>query len=99
MATEYQVSATEKVVNDAPDKINYHINSDDYFAFLATLMGFMEESLGKCAECNKEIADGPEREIAHDTRHDLRYVQANYKIVPRPLEAVQEIKGSGNQLA
>lgn len=98
MANEYHNEEGQTVLNDAPEKIDYHINSDDYFAFLATLMGFMEESLGKCADCNKEIAEGPEKGMARDTRQDLRYVQANYKIIPRPQDTIQEIRGGGNQL-
>ena len=92
----YAISSNALIINDSPERINFHIESGDYFAFLATIMGFMEEALGKC---ESDAVSEREKFLARELRHDLRYVQANYTILPRALGDVQEIRSSGNQIA
>lgn len=84
------------VLRDSPAHIDFHIQTGDYFSFLATMMGFMEEALSKC---ESDLVSEKERGIARELRHDLRYIQANYEISPRPLGDIQMIRGSGNLLA
>ncbi|MDB5237502.1 MAG: hypothetical protein JWL88_604 [Parcubacteria group bacterium] len=91
----YVSSSNTLVLNDSPERINFHIESGDYFAFLATVMGFVEEALSKC---ESDLVSEREKFLARELRHDLRYVQANYKILPRSLGDIQEIRGGGNQL-
>jgi hypothetical protein len=83
------------IFRDSPEHIDFHIQSGDYFAFLATMMGFMEEALERC-----EAAQLTEQEckLARGLRHDLRYIQANHEIRPRDLGDIQIIRGSGNLL-
>ena len=84
------------VINDSPERLDFHIRSGDYFSFLATVMGFVEEAITKCG--SGEMSER-EKEIARELRHDLRYVQANYKIVPRTGNDVQTIRPSGDLLS
>lgn len=84
------------VLRDSPEHIDFHIKTGDYFSFLATMMGFMEEALGKC---ESELVSEQERSLARELRHDLRYIQANYQIAPRPLSEIQMIRGKGNLIA
>lgn len=91
----YAVSSNALVLHDSPENIDFHIRSGDYFAFLATMMGFLEEALGNC---ESELVSERERSLARELRHDLRYVQANYRIAPRELVDVQTVRGKGNQL-
>lgn len=78
-----------------PEGTNFHIQSGDYFAFLATIMGFLEEASTKCEQvCQSES----ERQLAHELRQDLRFVHANYKIVPRDFSEIQPVRPSGNVL-
>ncbi|MDB5244927.1 MAG: hypothetical protein JWN90_32 [Parcubacteria group bacterium] len=72
-----------------------HIKSGDYFLFLATMMGAMEELLQKCQQ---GTLTGDEKKYARELRHDLRYVHANYKILPRELGDIQMVQPSGNLL-
>jgi hypothetical protein len=91
----YLQTTESLVLRDSPEHIDFHIQSGDYFAFLATMMGFMEEALSKC---ESDLVSERERYLAHELRHDLRYIQANYRIMPRELGDIQVIRGGGNIL-
>ena len=73
----YALTPRFLLVRDTPERIDFHIEHGDYFAFLATLMGFMEERLGSCCEDSKEY------QLAQDLRKDLCYVHQKYAIVPK----------------
>jgi hypothetical protein len=92
----YVSSLDPLTLNDSPERIDFHIKSGDYFAFLATAMGFIEEALGKC---ESELVTERERFLARELRHDLCYVQAHYAIAEREPSDVREMRGSGNQLS
>ncbi|MDB5265802.1 MAG: hypothetical protein JWM39_515 [Parcubacteria group bacterium] len=83
------------MLNDSPAHIDFHIQAGDYFAFLATMMGFVEEALERC---ESEGVTDKERIAARELRRDLCYVQANYQITPRPHAEIQTIHTSGNLL-
>ena len=83
-----------KFVHDSPERVDFHIRSDDYLAFMATKLGFLEEALQKCASTD---LSNEERVIAKELRADLRYAQANYKVIPR--DEVLEVRPSGNLLS
>ena len=89
----YSLREIPYFVQDSPQHIDMHIKSGDYFLFLATMMGVMEELLGKCEHGG--LTEN-EKYYARELRHDLRYVQANYKIMPRELEEIEIIRPSGN---
>lgn len=91
----YYRTSRSFILSDSPAQIDFHIRNDDYFSFLATLMGFLEEALSR-SEIQALCAS--EQKIAREMRHDLRYVQANYKIVPRELADIQTMRGKGNLL-
>ena len=93
MQATYTFTEQFKILLDSPQQIDFHIRSGDYFAFLATMMGFMEEALSVCA--HDEIVD-QQRKLARELRHDLRYVQANYQVSARPPEDIQIVPGKGN---
>lgn len=79
------------ICNDSPDRLDFHIQSGDYFAFLATKLGFLEEAVKRCGGLS-----GEEKGIAKELRHDLRYVQAHYKILPRGGAEIQDMRPSGD---
>ncbi|HWU24723.1 MAG TPA: hypothetical protein VN086_03140 [Candidatus Paceibacterota bacterium] len=89
----YSISSAALVLRDSPQRIDYHIRTGDYFSVLATIVGFIEDSL---ASQNGMTAE--QKALAHELRTDLRYVQANYTIVPRKLEDIEVIRPSGNLL-
>jgi hypothetical protein len=91
----YEISSTTVVLSDSPQHVDFHIQSGDYFAFLATMMGFIEEALNRC---ESHLVTEEERTAARSLRHELRYVQANYTITPRQLVDVQVVRGGGDQL-
>lgn len=90
----YTIRQNVSVLRDSPQNIDFHIRSGDYFAYLATMMGFMQEAF----ELRDGELTGPEEELARELRNDLRYVQANYAIVPRQLGDIQAIRPSGDLL-
>ncbi|HEV7121325.1 MAG TPA: hypothetical protein VGN56_00705 [Candidatus Paceibacterota bacterium] len=89
----YLYSPNARLLKDSPEHIDLHIRTGDYFSFLATMMGFLEEALGKC---DSDLLTQKERAMARELRHDLRYVQANYEIRARELGDVQTIRSGGN---
>jgi hypothetical protein len=93
MHFEYTIRSHASILSDSPQNIDFHIRSGDYFSFLATLMGFIEEAVasGENTEALERY-----RALARELRHDLRYVQANYAIVPRQLGDIQVVRPSGN---
>ncbi|MEO6536540.1 MAG: hypothetical protein ABIT47_02495 [Candidatus Paceibacterota bacterium] len=91
----YVVSENFSIIQDSPQHIDMHIRSGDYFLFLATMVGIMEELLEKCEQ--GELT-GAGKKYARELRHDLRYVQANYKILPRELHEIEIVRPSGNLL-
>lgn len=91
----YVYSSSVRFLRDTPDRIDFHIRNGDYFSFLATMMGFLEEALERC---DSERMHEKERTMARELRHDLRYVQANYEIRPRELGDIRDIRGKGNQI-
>lgn len=93
--TTYIIRNTVQAFLDSPQNLDFHIRNDDYFSFLATIMGFIEEGLGTCTDV--EHADKLKSQ-ARELRHDLRYIQANYHILPRPPEDIQVVPGRGNLL-
>lgn len=93
--TTYVIRSTIQAFLDSPQNLDFHIRNDDYFSFLATIMGFIEEGLGTCSD-NTEAERLKSQ--ARELRHDLRYIQANYHILPRPPEDIQVVPGRGNLL-
>ena len=63
-------------------KLRYHLESSDYFAFLATIFGILEEGLtGKTGNIDEEV------ELVRSIRKDLVYLQNEYRIEPLAIEA------------
>lgn len=83
------------LLNDSPEHLDFHVKTGDYFAFVATLMGFVEESLARCDSGN---VSEYEKKIAREMRNDLQYVHSNYKIVPRDPDEIEPVRPSGNIL-
>jgi hypothetical protein len=84
-----------RFLNDSPERLDFHIKSDDYLSFVATKLGFIEEAL---RNCTSGLSD-QERTVANELRHDLRYVQAHYKITPRSGSEMQTMRPSGDLLS
>jgi len=83
----YDIRAASRTLRETSERLDYHVESGDYLALLATIVGFMEEALRKQGDPN---TDEEERAIAlrlaEDLRDDLRYVHANYRLVARDEE-------------
>ncbi|MES2225193.1 MAG: hypothetical protein V4480_00085 [Patescibacteria group bacterium] len=95
MARTYLITERVGLLMDSPKNIDFHIRSGDYFAFLATVMGFLEDT---ATDASNAAGEEKRRDIARELRHDLRYVQANYQILPRDLGDIETINPSGNLL-
>ncbi|MES2014488.1 MAG: hypothetical protein V4437_01590 [Patescibacteria group bacterium] len=64
-----------------PREFIFHVENGDYFAMLATLLGFVEEAANKL-EAEDEAMKIAASEIAR-LRENLIFLQANYKIEPK----------------
>ncbi len=96
MQEHYLINARIRILRDSPKNIDFHIRTGDYFLYVATLVGALEEALGR-----GEYATHTEQEraIARELRNDLRYVHANYEIHSRSLADIQMIRPAGNLLS
>jgi hypothetical protein len=85
----YLFSSQEKIIHDKSsdderlEKLKFHLDTGDYFPMLATILGFVQETVTEC-EC-ADVADilPMETRIVRDTRKDLMYLHSNYHIVPK----------------
>ncbi len=95
MITEpiYRISSRALVLRDSPRAIDFHILSGDYFLFLATAIGFMEEALAYSVD---PLEAEHMQKMARELRNDLRYIHANYEIVPRALGSEEMVRPRGN---
>jgi len=59
----------------------FHVETGDYFSFLATLLGFVEETLN--ASSGTENLVPIQIEAVKAAREDLRYLNTHYRIEPR----------------
>lgn len=72
------------VIRDTPEHIDFHVKSGDYFAFVATMMGFIEETLrGSMAGTSTADMVTKQAALAKELRQDLRYLNTHYNIVPK----------------
>lgn len=69
--------ARTSLLRDTPERIDFHVQTGDYFAVLATALGFMQEALERCPEGERE------RQLAEELRKDLRYMNGKYSIHPK----------------
>ncbi|MFZ1988001.1 MAG: hypothetical protein WAV21_03165 [Minisyncoccia bacterium] len=88
----YSIHGNLLFFRDTPEHIDFHVKTGDYFGFLATMMGFMEEGLKKCNSSEQELA------LAQELRKDLRYIHSRYKIESKKPEEHTPIRPSGNLL-
>jgi hypothetical protein len=86
----YEISDKFQVLRDSPKRIDFHIRTGDYFSFLATMLGIIEDRMTNGEDIEECVR------MAHELRTDLRYVQANYAIRPRELGDIQMIRPKGN---
>lgn len=66
----------------------FHVENGDYFAMLATLLGFVEETASKLQE-KDEAMKIAEMQIAR-LRKNLQYLHENYNITPKKKPVIAE---------
>ncbi len=65
------------------ERLKFHVNTGDYFPMLATILGFLEETVQEC-KCGLTAEIVPvETKVVRDVRKDLSYLHHNYEIVPK----------------
>lgn len=62
--------------------LEFHIKSGDYFPLLATIMGFLEESVRECENGFLRIAP-IESDVVRQMRQDLIHLYKHYQITPK----------------
>jgi hypothetical protein len=61
--------------------LSLHVKTGDYFMYLSTLFGFVEETLA--SETIAQPLTSMELEAVRAIREDLQYLNCNYRIEPR----------------
>jgi hypothetical protein len=70
------------ISEDRAERLSFHLSTGDYFPMLATILGFVQESVQDCA-CSADNELVPlETDVLRGTRDDLMYLHKNYRIVP-----------------
>lgn len=82
----YSYVPTYRVLRDANDdarikRLTFHIEQGDYFPFLATIIGFLKETLETCERTANENMPA-QAAFAEEVRKDLLYLQEHYRITP-----------------
>jgi hypothetical protein len=63
------------------ERLTFHLQTGDYFRVLATVLGFVQETVTECT-CTVESDLGPlETRVISSVRADLDYLHNNYRIV------------------
>jgi hypothetical protein len=62
-------------------QLRYHLDNNDYFAFLATVFGILEDGLNTQEAVEEKLA------MVRVMRKDLIFLQQEYRIQPVPIEA------------
>lgn len=62
--------------------LEFHVRTGDYFPLLATVMGFLEESVRECENGFLTIAP-IEAEVVRTLRQDLIHLYQHYQITPK----------------
>jgi hypothetical protein len=71
--------------NERIERLKFHLETGDYFPMLATVLGFIEETVSEC-ECTQIVEKVPlETKAVRDARKDLLYLHRNYYIVPKEI--------------
>ncbi|NNM83974.1 hypothetical protein HKL94_02040 [Candidatus Parcubacteria bacterium] len=62
-------------------RLNFHLETGDYFPFLATLLGFVEETIA--SGDRSEDMNAIQLDAIKSARKDLSYLRDHYQITPR----------------
>jgi hypothetical protein len=83
ISTPASVSSHSNPLSDyeRQNALAFHIETDDYFPFLATLLGFVEETLAT-GDCTQNLTS-IEVEAIRAARKDLQYLHTHCRIEPR----------------
>jgi hypothetical protein len=82
--SEAQVPAIQSnilILEDNTDNSLFHVESGDYFAMIATLLGFVEETAAKLEEKDETMKIA--RAELQLLKKNLMYLQENYSIEPK----------------
>jgi hypothetical protein len=64
------------------ERLTFHLNTGDYFPMLATVLGFVQESVSDCTCSATDELLPIEKDVLENARFDLLYLHKNYRIVP-----------------
>ncbi len=82
LAPHYFVLRDAKNDEERLKRLVFHLKTDDYFASIATIMGFLKETIQECSQTGTPMRDVQIRTL-DDLRKDLLYLHANYHIMPK----------------
>ena len=80
MPSVYQLSCSYWLFNDSPreERLAFHIESGDYFPYLASVIGLLKDAARTCNAIPE--AHGA---FIEDIQEDLLHLQERYDIVPK----------------
>ena len=83
MSEYHIVSSSYFILRDIPnqrERLLFHLRTGDYFAMLATALGFVEEGLSSREK--RQIGENPSPELVllRDMKKDLLFLNAQYEI-------------------
>lgn len=84
MLATYSLTPTYRVLRDSGEdarrkELALHLESGDYFPFLATVIGFLSEAVRECPTTTDSAVRSVE--AARKIQDDLLYLQERYRIV------------------
>ena len=77
-----QITEIDSPDDDHLDRLSFHLETGDYFPMLATVLGFVQESVQTCSCSETEELLPLEATALKGARTDLMYLHKNYRLVP-----------------
>ncbi len=76
------LSASSESDNERLARLHFHLKTGDYFPTLATILGFVEETLGNYT-ASTDALPPLEQELIRSVRKDLLHLHEYYHIEPK----------------
>lgn len=64
------------------ERLTFHLETGDYFPMLATILGFLEETIIEREHSSVSELISMETLVIRNVRKDLDYLHKNYRIIP-----------------
>lgn len=88
---QYIIKPITLLIHDE-DSVRFHVQQDDYFGTMATIISLLKQEIKKCPLEKREQINKTFKNL----EHDLMFLQKNYQIKPKRNQKKRTPKGKLN---